>query len=384
VQKTVTTSTATIMTDYLDGFQYKNGEFQFFPTAEGFVNVTDGGKFNYVYNYTDHLGNIRVSYTLNPADGQLKILEENHYYPFGLKHSNYNVDKADFEKDETGFFAILKPVERSEFQYKYNGKEFQDELNLNWYDYHARNYDPAIGRWMNIDPLAETSRRYSPYAYCLDNPVFFIDPDGMQADDWISWIGKGGQQHITYDSSVKTAGDAEKKGYTNVEKVFEKGTGRAKSTGEVIDFNTDGTYRVNGGSVFDVDDDSFTTQGGTHISENKGVVDATGDFLPGGLQDAGDAITLAAITVAATGVGLPLAATMAEIGGIMSGIGTGLELVNDAAEGKLTVGKVVTKGVIEAVSTKIGGSNAFGPVEQIINDNIFNLLDRTIDEVKKN
>ena len=171
----------TNLTNYVGSFQYLNNELQFFPIAEGYVSVTDGDKFNYVYNYTDHLGNIRLSYT--KENNELKILEENHYYPFGLKHS-YNLDTRSFStRKGRDLDPILIAVDRSIYQYKYNGKEYQDELNLNWYDYQARNYDPAIGRWMNIDPLAETSRRFSPYTYCLNNPLRFIDPDGMMADD---------------------------------------------------------------------------------------------------------------------------------------------------------------------------------------------------------
>ncbi|BFM45284.1 DUF6443 domain-containing protein [Flavobacterium sp. CFS9] len=130
---------------------------QFFPIAEGYY---DDIYKKYVYQYKDHLGNVRLSYAKNPATQVLEIIEENNYYPFGLKHKAYNDYVASNNK------------------YKYNGKELQDELGLNMYDYGARNYDPALGRWMNIDPLAEKFISESPYAYVNNDPLGYADFDG--------------------------------------------------------------------------------------------------------------------------------------------------------------------------------------------------------------
>uniref|UniRef100_UPI0026201468 RHS repeat domain-containing protein n=1 Tax=Flavobacterium sp. TaxID=239 RepID=UPI0026201468 len=156
-------------------------------------------KFFYVYNYTDHLGNVRMSYTDNGV-AVPKILEENHYYPFGLKHENYASERFERVKETNGELFVIQPTERREWQYKYNGKEWQDELGLNFYDYGARNYDAAIGRWMNVDLLSENYYPVSPYSYAINNPIYFIDPDGNYIEIYYGRNGTKSERY-TYEKN---------------------------------------------------------------------------------------------------------------------------------------------------------------------------------------
>jgi RHS repeat-associated protein len=104
---------------------------------------------------------------------------KNHYYPFDLKHTGYNSDEQMYAKD--GSLIRIRPVPplfTTSYHYKYNGKEYQEELGLNMYDYIARYYNPKFSIWLSVDPLAEKYPAHNPYNYCFNSPVRYVDPDG--------------------------------------------------------------------------------------------------------------------------------------------------------------------------------------------------------------
>jgi len=210
----VTNGTNIKTTDYLDGFQYNEQVLEFFPTTEGYVKATPTGlvppgtppsayAFNYVFNYTDHLGNVRVSYTKDPQTGNLKILDESHYYPFGLKHQEYST---------FGFVSnpiqgvIIAPLINNPYKYKYQGQELQDELGLNWYSFKWRNYMPDIGRFFNVDPLSEDYAEQSPYTFCQNSPVAYMELEGLEGVLAIFYHGgpTGGGLPTTVDKAGYT------------------------------------------------------------------------------------------------------------------------------------------------------------------------------------
>ena len=144
--------------DYLGSLTLVRGDG---GSLNGIEILFAGGQFKdgeVMYFEADHLGSVRA--VIN-SDGE--TLATNNYMPFGSRHTGGMRD--------------------DNIRYKFNGKEEQTTGALNLLDYGARMYDPETGRWFVIDPLAEKYTAFSPYNYCLNNPMRFVDPTGMEVVD---------------------------------------------------------------------------------------------------------------------------------------------------------------------------------------------------------
>jgi RHS repeat-associated protein len=165
-----------------DQFKYVSGGFDMVGTATGTagtykdhnsIPVINIPKNGYIYIYCSNESRYPVFFdNLQVIHNRSQIVEESHFNSWGMRLEG----------------ICSKAATKIDNKYQYNGKELQskefyDGSGLEEYDYGARHYNAQIGRWFNVDPLADVSRRWSPYTYCYNNPLRFTDPDGMNPED---------------------------------------------------------------------------------------------------------------------------------------------------------------------------------------------------------
>jgi RHS repeat-associated protein len=167
-------------TDYAGAFVYQNNSLSYINIPGGRITQRIEKAVlieKYEYHLTDHLGNVRVTFAADNM-GNAEILQEDHYYPFGLRMSGMHYSNTE----------LLN-------KFLYNGKELQEQTG--WYDYGFRQMDPQLARWHVIDAMTESYYSHTPYAYTMNDPVNFTDLLGLKAlpqlssdDDWSVGVGQ--------------------------------------------------------------------------------------------------------------------------------------------------------------------------------------------------
>ncbi|MEZ4824834.1 MAG: DUF6443 domain-containing protein [Bacteroidia bacterium] len=162
LRQKVTAAGTTNTEDLVNGFFYKNQELAYFIQQEGRVNFVNQAAFEYQYNITDHLGNVRASFRPDALNDWV-IVQEDHYYPFGMRMGGKSYQSG-MEND-----------------IRFNGKSLVSDLNVDLYDYGFRWYMPDIGRFVSVDPLTDKYTYLTPYQFAENTPIQAVDMDGLES-----------------------------------------------------------------------------------------------------------------------------------------------------------------------------------------------------------
>lgn len=230
-------------------------------------------KNGYAYIYLSNESNEPVYFdNFTVSDKRGRIIEEDHYYAFGLKIAGISSTKFD-----NGLEGSLKNNNL------YNDKELWDDVDLDWYDYGYRNYDPQIGRFPQLDPLTDDYPELTPYQYAGDEPIANVDLDGLEPLPSVIHAGQMFNLTQTLHPIVITAklsGAAKPLSFAAKAGIFFKGVGAGINLAtDWINHNINPVY-----GIFNGINSQFTHHDflyGTPMTHTQGVLDATLSAVPG-------------------------------------------------------------------------------------------------------
>jgi len=302
------------------------------------------------------MGNVRAVFAVT-QQGTAQLRQKTDYYPFGMVMN---------QSPHTG--------NGPENKFLYNGKEIQDDvianIKLDWYDYGARMYDAAVGRWHVVDPHAENYFNASPYTYVENNPIIRIDPDGR---DW--YEDKEGNlvwhTDLTYDNRETFFAD------NNIEGTYLGEMGwSTNEEGFSILHGVDGSERAGYRGLNEV---VITAEMGDHArTMSNPLVKANhsyqNSFLAGAAEltieiagTTGTVLKGAGYICAATGVGAPLGAQLIGAGSAFSStasvLKTGLYLSQGRTDAALYT---AISGTISHFGTRAIRSSSFSIPDKVI------------------